>query len=275
MVTTIALLGATGKTGREVLRRFLEKPDVDIRLYVRSHSKLVGLFPNLACDPRISIFPGPIEDVDNMIKCLDGATNIIFALGENNDFTGSVRIIESGAKTVIVALAALRKRCPDWSRPRLLMLSSATWNDTLNKTRPPLIHWAIKNAFYHGYVDLRAGTAIVLGAPSLVNVLLVQPNGLVEGQPSGHEINTERATFSVTYGDLGAAFVDLACMKEYDTLSAVGVSSKDGDNALKYGPTLGYTILRGLCATYIPGYWPLHQFVVSLVSTLTLKIKGE
>jgi len=275
MATTLALLGATGKTGREVLRRLLETPDVNIRLYVRSRSKLVNLFPNSASDPRISIFQGPIEDVDNMAKCLNGASKIIFALGENNDFTGSVNVIETGARTVVAALSALRERCEDLQCPRLLMLSSATWNDTLNKSRPALIHWAIKTAFYHGYVDLRAGMAVVLAVPSLVNVLLVQPNGLVEDQPSGHEISTERASFSVTYSDLGAAFVDLALLKEYDTVSAVGVSSKDGDNGLKYGPILGYTIIRGLCATCIPGYWRLHQFFASLVSMLTLKRKSK
>lgn len=269
MPITIALLGATGKTGREILARLLRRNDVNIHIYVRSRSKLLGLFPTLASDNRVSIFPSAIEDVDNMARCLDGAHQIIFALGENNDFDGSVHIIKVGAQTTIDALTALQSRQKDWHRPRLLMLSSATWNETLSKNTPHLVHWAIRHAFYYGYRDLLAGTAIVQSAPSLVDVLLVQPNGLVEDEPTGHAISTETCTFSVTYGDLGAAFVDVACSKAYETVSAVGVSSKDGDNGLKYGPILMYTIVRGLCAMYIPGFWRVHQLVASGISSLT------
>ncbi|EON61522.1 hypothetical protein W97_00737 [Coniosporium apollinis CBS 100218] len=272
MVTTIAILGATGKTGRQVLQRFLAKQDVNIRIYVRSHSKLTNIFPSLPSDSRVSIFQGPLQDIDNMSKCLDGAQKIIFTLGENDNLPG-VSVIEDGAKSVLAALAALRQGRKNWQRPRVILLSSATWNATFAATRPALVHWAIKAAFIHPYTDLRRGQAVFLDAPSLVSVLLVQPNAIVEDEPSGHEISVERASLSVTYGDLSAGIVDLACKKEFDTLTAVGVSSKAGDNGLKYGPILGYRIVRGLCATYVPGFWSVNKFVNAIISTVTFKRK--
>ncbi|EXJ66426.1 uncharacterized protein A1O5_10578 [Cladophialophora psammophila CBS 110553] len=273
MATTIAILGATGKTGREVLQRLLPLQDVNIRIYVRSATKLVDLFPSLPSHPRVSIFQGPLGDVENMCKCLNGAERVVFTLGENDNRPG-VSVIEDGARTVIAALEALRGDKQDWQRPRVLLLSSATWNPTLAAVRPAVIHWAIKTAFVHPYADLRRGQAVFLAASPLVSVVLVQPNGLIEDEPSGHEINIDRATLTVTYGDLGAAFVDLACDREFDALPAVGVSSKNGDNGLKYGPILGYRIIRGLCATYIPGFWHMHKLVVSTVATLTFKGKA-
>ncbi|KIX94740.1 uncharacterized protein Z520_09430 [Fonsecaea multimorphosa CBS 102226] len=279
MAQTIAILGATGKTGREVLQRLLHRQDVNIQIYVRSTSKLVALFPSLPSNPRVSIFQGPLGDVENMRKCLNGAEQIVFTLGENDNLPG-VSVIEDGARTVVAALEALRDdQVGDWRRPRVLLLSSATWNPTLAAVRPALIHWAIKTAFVHPYADLRRGQEVFLtaaaAASSLVSVLLVQPNGLIEDEPSGHEISVDHATFSVTYGDLGAAFVDLACMREFDDLPAVGVSSKNGDNGLKYGPILGYRIVRGLCATYIPGFWHMHRLAMSVVATLSFKKKVQ
>ncbi|OAP64282.1 hypothetical protein AYL99_00254 [Fonsecaea erecta] len=278
MALTIAILGATGKTGREVLERLLPRPDVNIRVYVRSASKLIDLFPLLSSNPRVSIFQGPLGDVENMRKCLYEAEHIIFTLGENDNLPG-VSVVEDGAKTVVAALSALRNDQDikqEWRPPRVLVLSSATWNPTLAAVRPAVIHWAIKTAFCHPYADLQRGQAILLAAaPSLLSVLLVQPNGLIEDEPSGHEISVDRATLTVTYGDLGAAFVDLVCMREFDDLPAVGVSSRCGDNALKYGPILGYRIVRGLCATYIPGFWHVHRLVLSVVATLSFKRKSS
>ncbi|KIV76827.1 hypothetical protein PV11_08687 [Exophiala sideris] len=275
MTTSIAILGATGKTGREVLQRLLKKRDVelDIRLYVRSPAKLLALFPTLHSDPRVSIFAGPLGAIDNMRKCLDGAQKIIITLGENDNLPG-VSVIEDGAKSVLAALTELQQASQkQWHRPRVILLSSGTWNPTIAATRPGLVHWAIKTAFCHPYADLLRGSAAFLNAPSLASVLLVQPNALVEDEPSGHELSVEYATLAVTYGDLGAGFVELATDERYDMLPAVAVSSKKGDDDLKYGHILGYRIIRGLCATYIPGFWSMNKVVNAVVSVFIGKSK--
>ncbi|KAK5075312.1 hypothetical protein LTR64_001517 [Lithohypha guttulata] len=232
MTTTVAILGATGKTGREVLVRLLEKKDVNIKIYVRSRSKLIGIFPNLGSNPRVSLFQGAVNDVDNMTKCLDGAQKIIFTLGENDNLPG-VCVVQDAVKTILAALTTLRDRSDTWQKPRVLLLSSATWNPQLSSDRPAFAHWAIKNAFHHPYTDLRLGSTLLQEASSLVTVLLVQPNALIEDEPSGHSLSVERSSLSITYGDLAAAFVELLG-EEYDKYPAIGASSNKGDNGLKF-----------------------------------------
>lgn len=259
MPTRIAVLGATGKTGRIVLQRLLSKPDVELRVYVRSQTKLLSLFPSLATESRVSIFPGAINNTENMRKCLDSAHIIIFALGENLNLPG-ISIIEDGAKSVLSALTALKSGQTGTTKPRIIMLSSATWNEEFAAARPPLVHWLIKTAFYYPYADLRRGTALFENASDLIDLCLVQPNGLIEEDPSGHIINNERVTLACSYADLGAAIVDLALEKEYELWSRAGISSKSGDDSARYLPILGPTILRGFLS-YIPGYLTLRKWL--------------
>lgn len=273
MPVKVAILGATGKTGRLVLHGFLSKPDVEVRIYVRSQAKLLGLFPSLATEPRVSIFPGVIDDLENMRKCLDGAQIIIFTLGENLNLPG-ISIIEDGAKSVLSALTALRSGETDSVKPRIIMLSSATWNDKLAAERPTLVDLIIKTAFKYPYADLRRGTAAFQNASDLVSVCLAQPNGLIEEDPSGHIIDTEHASLACSYADLGAAIVDLAMEKEYESWSEAGISSKSGDNPARYLPILGPTIFRGLLS-YIPGYLRLRSWLDSSSAPKQSAAKGS
>ena len=263
MVATFSILGATGKTGRGVVQELLAKTDVRIHIYVRSLEKLLATFPGIASHPRVAIFEGSIRDASLMTKCLSGASTIIFTLGDNDNRRG-ISVIEDGAKTVLSALQTLAESSVDRSQklPRVIMLSSSTWNPRFAADRPAIIHMLIKTAFSHPYADLQRGQAILAGSPSLCNTLLVQPGGLVQDEPSGHEISTETVRLTATYADLAAAIAELATNPEYDGLSTVGVSSRGGDNYLKYGPLLGYWIIKGLCAQYMPGFWWMHDTTV-------------
>ncbi|KAL2438380.1 Oxidoreductase stcQ [Exophiala dermatitidis] len=259
MATTIAVLGGTGLTGRNVVEQLVQKPDVNLRVYARSRPKLLALFPGLEKNPRVSIFVAPVNDVETMKKCLSGVDVIIFTLGLNDNLRG-VSVIEDGAKSVVAALQDLKGSTPDWRKPRLLLLSSSTWNERFASHRPAIVHWLISNAFYYPYLDLRQGTALLQSHPDLVDVTLIQPGALVEDEPSGHEINTESVRLAVSYPDLAAGFVELATVPGYEKLKAVGVSSKKGDQPAKYGPELARRVLKGFCA-YIPGFWTVHSLV--------------
>lgn len=269
MALTFAVLGATGKTGRGVVEELLAKTDVKVHVYVRSMGKLLGLFPDIVSNDRVKVFQGSIRDAALMTKCLAGATTIIFTLGDNDN--RPVSVIEDGAKTVLSALQTLSECSLDgqsWKTPRLIMLSSSTWNPRFAAARPPMVHWAIKTAFTLPYADLRRGQALFLESPSLCRTLLVQPGGLIQDEPSGYEISTEAVRLAATYPDLAAAFVELATVPAYDNLDAVGVSSKGGDNYPKYGPILGFWVVKGLCAQYIPGFWSVYDAVGAGMSWL-------
>ncbi|KAL3488546.1 hypothetical protein BJX62DRAFT_239900 [Aspergillus germanicus] len=255
-----ALLGATGNTGRLILKRLLDTTDPEIRLniYVRSRSKLERLVPSVASDARATIFEGSLQDPALIRACLSGATTIIATVGENENIPG-VTILYDCARAIIDALSALRASAPDpaadWKRPRLLLLSSATWNARFAAERPALVHWMIRNAFARPYSDLVQAQEMLLGVPELVSVLLVQPNALVMEPATGCVISTEFAYTAVSYEDLADGFVQLATRPEYATTTAIGVSSARAANPLLYVPFVFGKVIRGLLFQFVPGYW--------------------
>jgi hypothetical protein len=271
-----ALLGATGNTGRLILKRLLDTTDPEIRLniYVRSRSKLERLVPSVASDARATIFEGSLHDPALIRACLSGATTIIATVGENENIPG-VTILRDCAKAVIDALSALRaSAAAEWTAPRLLLLSSATWNARFAAERPALVHWMIRNAFARPYSDLVQAQEMLLGVPELVNVLLVQPNALVMEPATGCVISTEFAYTAVSYKDLADGFVQLATRPEYATTAAVGVSSARAANPLLYVPFVFGKVIRGLLFQFVPGYWQAEYAISGWFAGRAHKAKG-
>jgi nucleoside-diphosphate-sugar epimerase len=190
---TYIVLGGTGKAGRGVVRNVLDKTNANVRIYVRSMDKLLTLFPTLASNPRVSIFHGVVTDTGVMIECLRGGDIIFFTLGENDNRKG-VSVIEDGAITILTALRIL-SHADEWKPPRLIMLSSSTWNEKFSAARPRIVDKMIKTAFTHPYADLRRGQAL-LKESTLCSTLLVQPGGLVQDVANGYKISTETGGLS-------------------------------------------------------------------------------
>jgi hypothetical protein len=274
-----ALLGATGNTGRLILKRLLDTTDPEIRLniYVRSRSKLERLVPSVASDARATIFEGSLQDPALIRACLSGATTIIATVGENENIPG-VTILRDCSRAIIDALSALRASAPDpaadWKRPRLLLLSSATWNARFAAERPALVHWMIRNAFARPYSDLVQAQEMLLGVPELVSVLLVQPNALVMEPATGCVISTEFAYTAVSYEDLADGFVQLATRPDYATTTAIGVSSARAANPLLYVPFVFGKVIRGLLFQFVPGYWQAEYAISGWFAGRGDKVKG-
>jgi hypothetical protein len=276
-----ALLGATGNTGRLILKKLLDAtdPETKLNIYVRSRSKLERLVPSVVSDARATIFQGSLQDPALIRACLSGATTIIATVGENENIPG-VTILRDCAKAIIDALSALRASAPDpaaatdWTPPRLLLLSSATWNARFAAERPALVHWMIRNAFSRPYSDLVQAQEMLLGVPELVSVLLVQPNALVMEPATGCVISTEFAYTAVSYEDLADGFVQLATRPEYATTAAVGVSSARAANPLLYVPFIFGKVIRGLLFQFVPGYWQAEYAILGWFAGRAHKVKG-
>ena len=246
----VAIFGATGQTGRVVVRHLLEIADpapLTLQIYVRSKAKLQGLFPEITSNPHVNVFEGSITDVEVIESCCRRADTIICTLGENLNIPG-VRVIQDAANGIITSLENLKATEKEWQKPRFFLLSSSTYNARFAAARPPLVHWLIQTAFSHPYADLAAAQTRLQGHPSLVSLVLIQPPLLVEEEGTGYEISTESVRMAVSYEDLGAAFVELALDENRQSLSAVGVSSKLGDRPLRYAPEILRRILRGILA---------------------------
>jgi hypothetical protein len=249
---TLALLGATGKTGREVLKGLLKRDFQWLRIYVRSKQKLLNMFPQLISDARIQICEGQVTDQKTMQECLSEAQVIINTIGGYSYFPDNS--LHTAAESMVMALQALRARTSGpWERPRMIFLSSSTRNTRFAAARPKLVHWLIETAFQNGYNDLKLAHKAVLADPSLLSVLFVQPGVLVEEEGTGAYVSTEEVKLACSYEDLGAGFVDLALERSYDELHEVGMSSDQGNRALRYAPIMLRKMAAGFFALYVPG----------------------
>ncbi|KAM5527606.1 hypothetical protein FOXYSP1_19968 [Fusarium oxysporum f. sp. phaseoli] len=261
----IALFGATGGTGSATVRAFINRQDfrdsIELRLMVRSKAKLSRMVPDLATLPNIYVREGQLTDKATVRDCLRDADTIICALGENSNIPG-VHVLQDLANSIVDGLNDLKLSCTEeWKKPRLILLSSSTWNARFSVQEPAIALWLLKTAFYHPYLDLRLATSHFEASSELLSLLLVQPSALVDDQPSGMIISTERVSLAVSYADLGEGFVELATEDSYHDLKAVGVSSKGGDNFPKYGAELLSRVVRGMLAGYMPGYWTIKNFM--------------
>ncbi|KAI5199720.1 hypothetical protein E4T39_06080 [Aureobasidium subglaciale] len=239
MSPRIALLGATGATGQQVLRNLLTQ-DVSINIYVH-------------------IYDGDISDKDMMTSLLTNISIIIFTLGWNENRPGT-HIIKDGARAIITSLQSLQSSGDLQTPPRLLLLSSSTWNTRL--TSPPSVMIRmIRIAFYYPYADLLAGQDVLLAHPSLVTVTLIQPPALVEEASSGHDISVDKVGVATSYPDLGNAIVEVALEERYQDLKEVLVSSKDGYEFGRFAGVILPKVFKGLAASLIPGFWRVHDAV--------------
>lgn len=187
----IALLGATGNTGKEVLRTLLAKECYcELRIYVRSAKKLNDAFPTVQERSNIRLCIGPLDDHDNMERCLSGAAIILSTLGSNDFYVSTV--LRQSAEAIVEALQSLRRKDATWRKPRLIFLPSSSWNQRFADARPLMVDWLIKSAFQTGYDDLRAAEA------TLLNTLRVQPIVLVEEEATEMEISTESVRLALS-----------------------------------------------------------------------------
>ncbi|KLO83418.1 uncharacterized protein FFB20_06842 [Fusarium fujikuroi] len=261
----IALFGATGGTGSATVRSFIKRQgfrdSVELRLMVRSTAKLSRMIPELTTYKNIHVFQGQITDKATVGECLRDADTIVCALGENSNIAG-VKVLQDLSKTITEVLDDMKRSSTrEWKKPRLILLSSSTWNTRFTAQTPAPLLWLIKSAFYHPYLDLRMATAHLQASSDLISLLLVQPGALVYDEPSGAVISTEKASVACTYVDLGEGFVELTMEDSYHDLNATGVSSKGGDSFVRYGPGMLLSIARGLSEGYLPGYWMVKNVI--------------
>jgi hypothetical protein len=263
-VQRIALFGGTGGTGSATVRALMKRKEfqngtIHIHLMVRSKAKLFRMIPGIQSCSNVHTWEGQLSDEETIKMVLRDADTIICALGENSNIPGC-HVLQGLAASIVNVLGGLRSSCTgEWKKPRLIFLSSSTWNDRFAAHEPALALWLLKTAFYHPYLDLRLATSHFAAAPELLSLLLVQPSALVYDEPTGMEISTESVSIAVSYADLGEAFVELATRQSYSQLGAVGVSSKGGNNIKKYWFELLSRVVRGFIEGYVPGYWPIKN----------------
>lgn len=257
----IAIFGATGGTGSATLRSLLSKDakPFHLRLFVRSKAKLYRLFPELEKSANVEVWEGQLDEVAAITECLRGADIVICTLGENQNIPG-LSVLQTGSKSIVSALDFLSQE-ESFTKPRLLLLSSTTLERRFAAHQPKALLWIVERAFCYPYDDVRGATTNFKAVPQLLSLLVVHPPAIVEDEPTGHQISTEKVRPIVSYADLGSAFAELALETSYDELHFVGVSSLGGDAVGKYALELFSRMIIGLISGWVPGYWPAKNYL--------------
>ena len=116
---TIALFGATGRTGRRVLERLLDAGH-EVRVLVRTPSKLQR------SDARLAVIQGDVTDPGAVAETIAGAEAVLSVFGQ---VKGSSRTVQAeGTRTIVEAMKRLGVR-------RLVTLSGGGLRDPQDRPK--------------------------------------------------------------------------------------------------------------------------------------------
>ncbi|MCJ1298539.1 hypothetical protein MMC08_001329 [Hypocenomyce scalaris] len=224
-----AILNGTGKTGRCLLSILLESPQNTINVYVRSRSRLLALFPELPDNKKVTIFSGAIDDIALVSSCVSGVDAVFAVVATNENIPGN-RIAQDQAQSRRRVLPPADPRSPD-------------------KTRA---HPCPDHAFSNLYADLEHAERYLRLHHSWLNVVFVQPGGLVEDERKGHELSLERQKEFFSNPDLAAGMIELAHDGKYDWKGVSVIPT--GKSKVEWW--LPWYLVKGLLFHYVPpSHW--------------------
>lgn len=135
------LIGATGRTGSEIIKQALTRND-ELVAYVRTPSKL-----NIN-DPKLTIVKGQLDDVETMTAAMKGCEAVLVTLGNP--------ISNSSGKLFSFAIPDIIKAMDQAKISRLISLSALGVGTTLANTSYPYCIGA-KSFLKGNFVDHEAG----------------------------------------------------------------------------------------------------------------------
>lgn len=248
---TYALLGATGSTGSAIVRCLLAQApqNLTLKVYVRSRSKLLGLFPDLerTTSFKLEIIEGTSTDSAKLQQCLRDADAIFMCIAQNYAKPGTTLIYDA-ASTIIEALTALRKdQGSSYTTPTILQNRTASLNETLTRQFPWIAGLVTNTCLHYCYADIKSGCDLYASTaeaqPGLLDYIFMDAPALHDAEgttPTGHKlILDEKQGPELSYADFGAAFVEAAERREEFAGKGVGVTAT-GPVKQTWGTLAGY-----------------------------------
>lgn len=242
-----ALLGATGSTGRAILRHLFSHPDEDITLniFVRSRAKLEEQFPNIDMTTtfQIDFFEGTPSDSTVLQQCLKDVDVVMACIGSNISTPG-ISLITDTANAIVSALKYHQQaQGYAYSPPTIIQLRSLSLNPVLKARQPYMAQIMAPFCFHYVYADLERACKLFANSPELLSYIFVDPPSIHDADgktPTGYRlvIDEDQAP-SLSYADLGAAFCEVAERTEEFSGKAVGVAATGTVNET-WGVLMGY-----------------------------------
>lgn len=254
MPTTYALLGATGSTGKAIIRSLLKQsPEgLTLKIFVRSASKLHNTFPDLENSKafKAEIIEGTPDNSLALQKCLQDA-DVIFACIATNEAKAGISLAYDTANSIITALKHNKENNPAYKTPTVLQLRSASLNETLKPSEPFVARNMAAFCFYHIYADLARACKLFISSaeesPGLLKWIWVDPPSIHDADgttPTGHRLlvgGDTKQEPSLMYADLGEAMCEIAEKRKELEGQEVGVSATGKVNET-WGVLMGYMV---------------------------------
>jgi NAD(P)-dependent dehydrogenase (short-subunit alcohol dehydrogenase family) len=258
-----AVLGATGNTGRALVQVLLDRADAHIHAYCRSQEKLCRYCPAAADPQRVSIFEGRLDNGNLIDQCVRGTSAVFLVVAVVDNMPGC-NVSMATAQAVVASLQRLKATAPAVRLPRLVMLSSASLEESFCSDVPAAVHWVLKTAVSHLYRDLAAAEGFLRAQSSWLSATFMKPGGLVHDTARGHEICVNKAQTPLSFLDLAGGMVEVADAADgrYD-MRNVSVIPKSGGSKFPWDGI--YYTFTGLLFHYFPwAYGYIGEYALPL-----------
>jgi hypothetical protein len=214
-MSVVAILGATGQTGGELVKLLLPRDDVTLHVYARSAVRLRMKHPSLASASNARVFIGDLDDRANLDACLRDADYILSAVAQNRNEPGC-SVAQRTAAALVGSLERSRKAAgaTAWRFPTLVFLTSGAVDPRTKGTKAEG-PWLLHQANHHIYLDLELSIAY-LRQFDWLRLVLASPGGLVHDDSRG--VKLTEAPFGTpgggsqmnSYADLALAMVQMS-----------------------------------------------------------------
>lgn len=157
----IAIIGATGATGKYVLQGALER-GFNIRVLARNPAKLNSF------EGKIEIVKGSVDDFDAVKKLFNGVDVVLSTLGTNKKPN---YIVEKGVRVMLRAIEALE------NKPRLVHMSAVGLGDSVQQCKKSLLwNLIVKVSFpligSEIFADMERAEGLIMKAKDIHSVIM-------------------------------------------------------------------------------------------------------
>jgi putative NADH-flavin reductase len=206
---TYAVLGATGNTGQSLLKVLTQNPTNKVHAYCRSKSKLQNLQPEIVARGNVEVFEGGLTNTEIIRDCIKDTHAVFLAVAVSGNVPGNT-IAQDTARVVIAAMQQLRTANTGAKLPKLIVLSSAAIEKSLNNNMPALALNILLRAESNIYNDLMAAETLLKKEEHWLSVTFLKPGALTIDTQKGHRLTTQPPKGVVSFMDLAAAMVEVA-----------------------------------------------------------------
>ncbi len=204
---TIAIIGATGATGKFVLQGALDR-NFSVRVLARTPAKLDHL------KDKIEIIKGSVDDLDAMKKLVNGVDVILSTLGTNKKPN---YIVEKGVRILLQAIQSSD------SKPRFVHMSSVGLGDSKAQCKKSLLWTFIVKVTFpligsELFADMQRAEDLIIQAKD-VNAIIMRAAILTEKDAKGYQVrlsNEPTGNMFISRRDIAAFMLDAVNDTSYD-----------------------------------------------------------